>query len=328
MRRRLIALGGASLAIVVAIACTGENPDLDPPADGAAPTPDVVTADTTAPDGAFDPGPPHPSCPHLVTGQLCAAEPDVGAPRLHLDACRLRMQEGQYSSWKIVNGAAVLTHDYGTPPRTGGLFCHQGLNNRPAFVFSRDARTGFGLVGASADVVLGSMAVYTIIVVMRYEPPQPTHQTPGMLVFQRVDTVYPYRGPAISANHAWEAQPPGSHGLVETRNFSGSLSFGPEFAPDAGIAAVTPSSVGGPFVATVVRSQSALTVYVNGTQAAQIDITGSSINGAGFDLRVGHTLGDDKNGLTGAIGEMLVYDDATVDRLPLSRALMTKWGIQ
>lgn len=325
LARRVTALAVPLSAVLVALGCTGEDPDAPPlavPEAGSSGGEDAGGPADGGSGGDGGGGSRHPECPSTVPVP-CGADPSYGNPALHLDACKLGEDERRLGEWAAVTGQVL-----GTAPAGGGLFCRAGLNARKAVVFA--GSRGFVLANAGAmdyDPATG----FVVAVVMRYEQ---RANVPGSIVFQRSSPVpeQGFPGPALVANIAY-AQAFGGTALNPDTSWRGlglQLRFGPRAAgsPGAtdGVAAATDTHRTGPLVVLARLSGEQLELRVNGKLEATTTLPqGFTATGAGQPLQIGHTS-QAENELVGAIGEMLFYNgDAPTE---LEDGLLAKWGVQ
>jgi hypothetical protein len=327
------ALGITALAAIVStvaamFACTGGDPDIDAPVDAGGGGQDAIgsngeSSTSSSNDASGDaPVTTDPLCPG--TRLPCGAAPaGYGAPVFHLDACTLGNKEGRIDTWTARTGPSVTRPPAGSGAiANGGLFCLGGFNGRPGVRFVYKNLDGFYLSAQDA-VALDYLSEFTLVAVMSYV--QSSADVPGSIVFQRANTAYPFGGPTLTANHAYE-QPSGGLALVPSKNLGVQLQFGPK--GDGGVSAVSTVPHDGARVVVAYRRGTSLVLRANQTAYTETIPGGVNAKGEGRPLHIGFT-GQLENSFEGSIGELIFYASDIGDSAisALETQLAAKWGI-
>lgn len=316
----LVGVGAASFA------CLGE--DANPGVDVA----DAGGSDASAPDASVDAGVvPDAAGDDPVTTAACPADApapvacgpalvNVGAPALHLDACALAKVNGRITEWPSTDGNIVMK---GNP---GALLCQSTFNGRPAVHFDRD---GFQLAAGDA-VALDTAPEFWLAIVMQYTPGTRPRSAAGGTVFGRTAANYPFFGPQVTADFAYQAQVGAPTSYEPTTLLGGAMRFGVKSRgiAESTFAAVTEKAYGDPMLVVFRRLGNRLSLSVNGTEVASEERPdGSTLSdGTGSPVWLGRSSGD--NGfLLGKVSEVLFYKSTPNMTPDLEKELMGRWGV-
>ncbi len=321
----LLFLPSLGLAATLA-ACLGEDVSSTGPEGARADAGALV--DGGSPDAESRPTPSQPdasspfvpgSCPPEATAVPCGPDlTSAGVPALHLDACKLGDRSVRITSWPSLTSGIVLQ---GAP---GALLCRSSINGRPAVHFDRD---GFSLAASQATALDGAPE-HWLAVVMQYVPSdRPENQAAG-IVFQRNEASYPFAGPQIAANFAYQGQAGQGMSLDRTRLLGGSMRFGlaSRNLPESTFAAVTPNELSAPMLVVFHRLGDRIALRVNGKEVAFDTSTQSLPDGSGNPLNIGRA-NSENNYFLGKIAELLFHRSAPQDTAALEGELMARWGI-
>jgi len=317
----LLGISGA-----LTLACVGDDPTVTAPSasadggsDSATPLTDASASDTGVVDepsttGACpDPAPAAVPCgPTLVS---------IGNPALHLDACSLPMQNARIADWASPDGKITMK---GAP---GALLCQTSFNGRPAVHFDRD---GFTLAAGNA-VALDTSPEHYLAIVMQYAPGARARSAAGGVVFERTAASYPFFGPKLAANFAYQAQVGAPTSFEPTQLVGGAFRFGVKSrsVTESTFAAVADRTYPEPMLVVYRRLGARISLSINGVEVGFDDRPDGDMlsDGTGNPVSLGRGASENAYFL-GKIAEVLFYKSTPQSTADLENELKARWGIK